>query len=626
MRNARVFWVMTALTVALAGCSDSGGDTSVRTATRVDAVTRPEFPLELVGSGGVQGSQRKPVIVPLATGEFFAVWEDSRPGAQSDIYGAKLAAHDGKLEILQPGGFRISSDAADEGAPDVAVIGSDVLVVWERRGAAPAVIGVKLNLFGPPLVLGAPATLATQSSGPRVAARGTQFVVTYEENSASPTWIFAKVFPTGTPVALSSEGNPNVVSVNGDLACSETTCIAAWTQFPPNGSNQIVAAKVSTTAAVALQLPLGTAFTRGPTLAHGVVNGADRFLLSYLEGTSTAAAVKVLSLDGSGGSAPVASQVTASSDGSPAQVAFNGAEFVVAWSAGGDLSTRAFSYDGVATGQENGAVVGAGLQAAPSLAFAQGVGVLVFEEDLERLTVNPQRHLSGIRLSPTGVPLERRVPLLSPPISQRNADVAFDGTNYLVVWAEHSGSAGGPWSVVGRRVSPTGVPLDQAGVTLAPDLATEPEPSIAYCGGKYLVVWETSAVVKGRYVSPTGTPETYRAFGPSGVPANDPSVGCNGSGFLVVWVNEPATGVRQLQGSLATVTGSESLARRAHQRADGCGEPGGRVQRHRVSRRVDLVGAGAFQDRRHHGRSRAVRCVRQPGARCGTRFARAWQW
>src|SRR6476646_4902196 len=64
--------------------------------------------------------------------------------------------------------------------------------------------------------------------------------------------------------------------------------------------------------------------------------------------------------------------------------------------------------------------------------------------------------------------------------------VAFDGTNYLVVWQDHRS---GTSDIYAARMSPTGTLLDEGGfpISIAPD--DQSAPRVAFGGTEYLVGW-----------------------------------------------------------------------------------------------------------------------------------------
>ena len=79
--------------------------------------------------------------------------------------------------------------------------------------------------------------------------------------------------------------------------------------------------------------------------------------------------------------------------------------------------------------------------------------------------------------------------VLAEPISmQSDADSAFDGTNYCVVWYD---TRNGTSDIYGARVAPDGTVLDPGGflVTTFTEGSNQFEPVVEYFGPHYLVVW-----------------------------------------------------------------------------------------------------------------------------------------
>jgi hypothetical protein len=84
--------------------------------------------------------------------------------------------------------------------------------------------------------------------------------------------------------------------------------------------------------------------------------------------------------------------------------------------------------------------------------------------------------------------------------SPRQPAIAWDGTNYLVVWHDW----GGIW---GMRLSPQGEPIDAAPFNLAtsPSSAYEDlQPVIAFGGSTYLTLWEGDGAIYSARITPQG--------------------------------------------------------------------------------------------------------------------------
>jgi hypothetical protein len=116
--------------------------------------------------------------------------------------------------------------------------------------------------------------------------------------------------------------------------------------------------------------------------------------------------------------------------------------------------------------------------------------------------------------------------------------VAFDGTNYFVVWVDYG-------DVYGARVSEDGAVLDQPPISISREGSAGEDPRVAFSGTNYLVAWTDSrnAIIGdarddayAARVSPTG-----KVLDRTGIPiaemAYDGQVGVasDGTNFLVVW-------------------------------------------------------------------------------------------
>jgi hypothetical protein len=121
---------------------------------------------------------------------------------------------------------------------------------------------------------------------------------------------------------------------------------------------------------------------------------------------------------------------------------------------------------------------------------------------------------------------------------QRYPAAAFDGTNWLVVWQDNRDDNPAIW---GARVSSAGVLLDSANICIADDRDSRFEPSVAFNGTCFLVVWSDRRNpgydIYGARVLPDGT-----VLDPEGIPIcrnsgyqRHPAVASLNSEFLVVW-------------------------------------------------------------------------------------------
>ena len=171
-------------------------------------------------------------------------------------------------------------------------------------------------------------------------------------------------------------------------------------------------------------------------------------------------------------------------------------------------------------------------QYAPSAAFGAGIALMTWTDwriggtdGLFGSHVFVSRAtLDGTILDPAGVALAR---------GNRPA-VAFDGTNFLVVW-DADGNR-----VMGARVSPDGTIVDADGF----DVASGREPDVAYAAGRYWVVSTNDDDIYAAVVAPNGTVEetglwvSDGGLDDGGVPDqmnSAPIIASNGADALVLW-------------------------------------------------------------------------------------------
>ena len=207
------------------------------------------------------------------------------------------------------------------------------------------------------------------------------------------------------------------------------------------------------------------------------------------------------------------------------------------------------------------------------VAYGGGVFLVAWTDDRQQVRVS--------RVDRNGSPIDRYGTRLSEGGSRRPS-VAFDGTNFLVVW-------GGNGPVQGRRVSPAGVVLDEEPIELSPSVDATPE--VAFGGGTYLVVWTALAAgadtrdVFGTRVRPDGVvldpPEPIVAPGRDRVRLD---IAFDGTHHLLVWDQSDAEGSLEVR---ATLVGTDGVAL-------GPDRPISTADRHQVRPVVTATGAGFF--------------------------------
>jgi uncharacterized protein DUF3152 len=137
---------------------------------------------------------------------------------------------------------------------------------------------------------------------------------------------------------------------------------------------------------------------------------------------------------------------------------------------------------------------------------------------------------AGAVLDPLGIPVSKAAG------SQWAPAVAYDGSSFVVVWQDDRSASTRP-DVYGARVSPAGVLLDPGGLPVSAGPGGQVAPAIAGTGAGSLVVWADGSDIRGARVSPAGA-----VLDPAGLTVSaaagaqlDPAVAFAGSGSLVLW-------------------------------------------------------------------------------------------
>lgn len=133
-------------------------------------------------------------------------------------------------------------------------------------------------------------------------------------------------------------------------------------------------------------------------------------------------------------------------------------------------------------------------------------------------------------------------------LSSNRSAVAFDGDNYLVVFAKNG-------QIVGQRVSPSGQTLDGATGFTITSSGTNYFPAVDFDGTNFLVVWAkftNGYDIYGVLVSPQGeVQEEFPVFVEDGEQVT-PSIAFNGSNYLVAWRDTRWDGAQNLVDIYAT--------------------------------------------------------------------------
>jgi hypothetical protein len=193
--------------------------------------------------------------------------------------------------------------------------------------------------------------------------------------------------------------------------------------------------------------------------------------------------------------------------GSSCAIAFDGTNYLLAYLPYSPTNSPQLlgEYLAPSTGQPLGPpfpiAPAGGTEASPALAF-DGTNFLVVWEELQSAA---SLGLNAARVSPTGTVLDasplRLVDTSSLPNNsqpQAMPAVAFDGVSYLVTYRDTRALPAGGATVSASRVSPSGKLLDgtstQPGIVVTSDSTLDAQRvSTAFLGGQYWLIWEQSS-------------------------------------------------------------------------------------------------------------------------------------
>jgi uncharacterized delta-60 repeat protein len=150
----------------------------------------------------------------------------------------------------------------------------------------------------------------------------------------------------------------------------------------------------------------------------------------------------------------------------------------------------------------------------------------------------------GARISTSGSVLDRdgfRIGFADPWM-QTDAALAFNGTDYLVVWNDWRNYQQSICDIYGSRVSTAGVVYDPAGLPIIVKPLWQTSASIASLGGDFLVAWQDNDGVRGTRVNRDGVvldQQTIKFNGPSGGGLIS-AMAASAVNYLVVWVEDHA--------------------------------------------------------------------------------------
>ncbi|MCC6484847.1 MAG: hypothetical protein IT209_08380 [Armatimonadetes bacterium] len=519
------------------------------------------FLISSTSSGGHAARDQMNPAVAWNGSNFLVVWSDRRAvDSKPHIYGARVSTSG---SILDPDGFPISITAPinpnnpvpEQYLPAVASNGTDWHVVWqENQGTGFDIVGARVTAAGAVTNRSAIAFTADNQQNPDIAWNGTNYVVVWEDqrnSESSDTDIYgcrinSSTQKQGGDTLISNRAGAPAAGALGpqlspSVACDSTgTAIIVWQDG--RGSDLDIYGTRYTTAGSVVDTGGKSIFPgSGDQEIPDITWDGTQFMVvwrdrqvgtRYIKGCRLNSSAQTLDLQ----PFPVVTNASTGNRGpriAPGLVAWytidptNSDVFVTKMNVfGGIVSTN---------------LVSSAIQSQPSYAACwNGNGYGVVWADRR----NGYYQIYGARVDSNGIVQDAQGILLAAGAEQLEPAIAWSGSGYLVAWKEFIGYS---YDIRGVRLDANMQPVGSPILIASADL-DQSQPSIAWNGTKYLVVWRDQRTglapnyftdIMGTFVTSAGAlmPLSGVVSGALGDQL-EPSVASDGTDFMVVWQDQ----------------------------------------------------------------------------------------
>lgn len=511
--------------------------------------------------------QQSPAIVFNGT-NYLVVWQH-QTSLGWDIKGARVTPSG---TVLDPSGFDISYANNYQWYPAVAFDGTNCLVVWgdRRSGTREDIYGARVSPSGTVLDPDGFAISTYAQNGqyfPAVAFDGTNYLVVWDDYRSSTHNIYgARV----TPNASVLDPNGRYISTASydqlypAIGFGGTNYFVVWDDYRTNTNFDIYGARVNTSATVLDPNGILVSSTINFQVAPSTAFDGTNYLTVWEDATSYGYYnIRGARIDQNGVVLdPSCINIsTATNNQMSPDVAYGDTIYLVAWEdnrtgnyniygtiisrAGAVINPNGFIISGATNDQEN-----------PSVAFGDTNFFVVWEDYRTATNCN----IYGARVTQNGTVLEPTgIAISTASNAQVCPDLAFDGTNFLVVWEDYRNNSSVS-DIYATRVSQTGTVLNPSGIAISTASGSQFTPAIAFGGTNYLVVWldlrNGAYDIYGARISPSGT-----VLDPSGIPICTnissqmaPAVAFDGVNYVVLW-QDARNGSWDIFGALVDLNG-----------------------------------------------------------------------
>jgi hypothetical protein len=440
--------------------------------------------------------------------------------------------------VLDPYGILVCAEPAN-GWPRTAIAydGASWLVSWiDARSGTLDLYGARVSAAGAVLdPNGARMITATSFNGRyghSLAYGGAGYLLAYVEQGAQRGQLVStSVQPVGTPFALTTGGltqtTVTAAAFNGTDYLVAFDCL--------DGTEPAVYARRVSTAGFTIGTEIFTSAAGSKAVApFGLASNGVDWMLGFTTATGAIRASRVtaggVALDGATNGFSLA---TTSSGTTRIPVVWDGSAYQVYWDTASDVTVARVTPSATVASKVSAIIGEAGNATQPVASFdpVNGNALLAFADDRLASTFNGSDG-RFTRVSAALAKLDNPSVLLTRGANREsNADVAWNGASWLVVWLD---TRGADTDVYAARLDATGAMLDPAGIAVAVAAGTPARPTVASNGSGWFVAWENgSGNIVGARVSGAGavldaTPLVIGA-------GTAPHVAGSTSDYAVVW-------------------------------------------------------------------------------------------
>jgi len=485
----------------------------------------------------------------------FIVWYDRRNGTTYDIYGARVDK-DGNL--LDPAGILIARGNSFDPYPSIGFDGTNYLVVWGYRASGSStydIYGTRVSKQG--IILDTEPFAISEATGaqmsPQVAFDGTNYLVVWYDSRGGTYDIYGtRVAQDGT--VLNSSGIAISTAAENqyfpDISFDGTNYMVVW-QDERSDTFDIYGSRVDQNGIVldpsGIKISGATDEQHYPSIDF---DGTNYFVAWFDNRAGTGYDIygTLLGTDGSVLNTSGIPISTAADAQRLPSVSFGGTDFIIIWydrrdGSNNDIFGARVNHSGVV--QDPSGIHISNIdaqQTSPAVISYSGQWLVVWKDNRN----GNYADIYGSRINPSGTVTDPSgILIASSAGAQGKPAVAFDGTNYLVVWQEDRGG-GPPFDIYGMRITPGGYYLDTDPIPISTVSGSQEYPAVAFDNDSiYLVVWQDDRSGSGYDIYGARVTTSGNVLDPPGIAISTatgrqrfPSVAFDGTNFLVVWGDE----------------------------------------------------------------------------------------